>query len=252
MDRMIHVALNTMRNLRLDQTANAQNLANTNVPGYRRDLSVARGNAFLQAMDQYESRVYTVTTDTSRFSDAPGELRSTGEPLDVAIRGEGYFFVDPLSGMGPALSRRGDLGRDAEGFLIDGAGSRLLSADLQPIAVPDFREIVVDAGGRIFVEPQDAPAGTRVEAGLIGTTLAEGIELTKSADAHLRPVRGDLPPPDQRAQIEQGYLETSNVDPVGELVSNLEIQRRFELSVKLVSTAQEIDEAGTRIMRLPG
>lgn len=250
MDKMVFVALNTMRNLRVDQTNNAQNLANANVPGYRRDLPATRDSAFLEALDQYRSRVLTQVSDVTTFASEPGALRQTGETMDLALRAEGWFFVQPPSGE-TALSRRGDLGLDAERRLVDGAGNLLLGNDLEPIEVPAFREFVVDERGGIFIEPFDAPAGTRLQIGVLGTTLAEGATLAKFADGQIRPLNSELPEPDQRARITQGMLEASNVDTIGALIANLEGQRQFELSVKLISEAQKIDEAGTRIMSMP-
>jgi flagellar basal-body rod protein FlgF len=52
--------------------------------------------------------------------------------------------------------------------------------------------------------------------------------------------------------LTQGFLENSNVDTIGSLIQNIESQRQFEMSVKFIALAQEIDEGGTRIMRLPG
>ena len=61
MDRMIHVALNSLQNLRLDQRINAQNLANMNVAGFRKDLPASRSSTFLGNMEQFEGR-YVVTS----------------------------------------------------------------------------------------------------------------------------------------------------------------------------------------------
>ena len=60
-----------------------------------------------------------------------------------------------------------------------------------------------------------------------------------------------LPAPDQLGQIVQGSIEGSNVNTVDELVSSIDTQRAFEIAVKFVKQAQEIDERGTEIMRMP-
>ena len=57
---------------------------------------------------------------------------------------------------------------------------------------------------------------------------------------------------DQQAQIVQGSLEGSNVDSLEALLKNIEGQRTFELNIKFISQAKDLDEATTRIMRLPG
>ena len=104
MDRMIHVALNSLQNLRLDQRINAQNLANMNVAGFRKDLPASRSSAFLGNMEQFESRYFVTASDKMEFSREEGLVRRTEGKLDFALRGPGDFFIDPKSGMPPALS----------------------------------------------------------------------------------------------------------------------------------------------------
>lgn len=253
MDRNIHIALNNMRNIGSEMTVNAQNMANVNVPGYRADLAVTREAQFVEAFDQFRSRVFSQEGRESLFSAEPGSLQNTGEPLDAAIRGEGYFFVEPSSGAGAALSRRGDFGFDADRFLVDGAGNRLLDTTLSPIQLPEARRVVVEETGQIQLELFGVPEGTFVAGPVIATTLAQDAALIKSPDGHIRPANeAVLPQPDQRARISQGFLESSNVNTITALVKNIESQRQFEMSVKFIALSKEIDEGTSRIMRLPG
>ncbi|MFD1510736.1 flagellar hook-basal body complex protein [Lacimonas salitolerans] len=253
MDRNIHIALNNMRNIGSELRVNAQNMANMNVPGFRSDLAVTRQAQFVEAFDQFRSRVYSQQVDTSLFSSEPGNLQNTGQDLDVAIRGDGYFFIEPATGGDNALSRRGDLGYDAERFLVDGAGNRVLDTGLAPIQLPQARRIVIQETGQIDLELFGAPEGTLVPGPIIATTLAEDRVLAKSPDGHIRTADGQgvLPQPDQRARLAQGSLENSNVNSIASLVSNIESQRHFEMSVKFIALAQEIDEATSQVMRLP-
>ena len=93
MDRMIHLALNSLKALRVDQRINAQNLANIQVPGFKKDMPVTRSGLFLTAMDQYNSRIFVSTESELKFSDAEGFVERTEGKLDFAIRGPGYFFI---------------------------------------------------------------------------------------------------------------------------------------------------------------
>lgn len=252
MDRNIHIALNNMRNIGSELTINSQNMANVNVPGYRADLVVTREAQAVQSFDEFRSRVFSQQGKEALFSSEQGSLQNTGEPMDAAIRGEGYFMIAPATGGEPALSRRGDFGFDSERFITDGAGSRLLDTEMNPIQLPEARRIVVEETGQIQVELFGAPEGTFVPGPIIGTTTAEGVDLVKSVDGHIRPSKDEpLPKPDQRARISQGFLESSNVNTITALVKNIESQRQFEMSVKFISLAQEIDEGTSRIMRLP-
>ena len=251
MDRMIHVAVNALKNMRMDRTVNANNLANANVPGFRRDMPMGRDSAFLESLDEFSSRVFTQASNASQFEQESGQLVNSGEHMDVAIRGDGYFFIQPASGGEMALSRRGDFGLDSQRQLVDGVGNLVLSDTLDTIEVPEFREFAIDEQGAIFIEPVDAPIGTRVEVGRLGTTLAAGVTLSKSADSHIRPIEGPLPQTDQAVLIAHGFLESSNVNTVTELIANIEGQRQFEMSVKFIKTAKELDERTSQLMRMP-
>ena len=252
MDRMIHLALNSLKTLRVDQRINAQNLANIQVPGFKKDMAITRSSAFLTALDQYDSRSFVTVDDKLRFSDEEGYIERTEGKLDFAIRGPGYFFISPANGGDPALSRRGDLTLLPDGKLIDGAGNQMLDNNLQPITLPSARRVIIDDAGKIVIEPFGSPEGTRQEVGILGTTLAENIELFKTQDGQIRAVEGDLPIADQRAKIIQGSLERSNADSLEALLKNIEGQRTFELNVKFIKEAEKMDQASSRLMQLPG
>ena len=80
--------------------------------------------------------------------------------------------------------------------------------------------------------------------------MAENVPLEKSLDGAIPP-DGTIPPADQQAKILNGSLETSNVNTVEELVENIKRQREYELNVKLISIARDLDEAGASLMRMP-
>lgn len=248
---MIHLALNSLKVLRVDQRINAQNLANLQVPGFKKDIAVTRSSAFLTAMDQYNSRIFVTADDTLKFSDKEGFIKRTGGKLDFAIRGQGYFFIQPENSDKPALSRRGDFSLLPNGDLVDGAGNKMLDNQLQPINLPPARKIMIDDAGKIIVEPLDSPEGTQQEIGILGATRAEGVELIKGGDGQIRPADGELPIADQQAIIVQGSLEGSNAEALDALLKNIEGQRTFELNVKFIKQAEQLDEAASRIMRLP-
>ena len=139
---------------------------------------------------------------------------------------------------------------NADNQLTDGAGALMLNNELQPIVLPPFRDISIGEDGRITITPIGAEPGEVVQAGFLGTTLAQGVELEKSADGGIRQPDGTVPPADQQPQILKGALETSNVNPVEELVETIRRQREYELNVKLISIARDLDEAGASIMRM--
>lgn len=251
MDRLIFTALNTIQFAQEDNIIRSNNLANVSVPGYRKDLEPKVVNTgFLDAMEQFDTRAYAIREGRNRFSREPGRLDYTEQPTDVAITGDGFFFIQTPSGE-PALSRRGDFRVDTQGQLIDGAGNLVLSANLQPITLPPYRSISIGEHGMISLELVGGEPGEIQETVQIGTTLAEAVELKKHADGHIRMTDGTLPPADQNTRMIQGYLESSNVNSVEELVESMQRQRAYEINIRIISTARELDESGATLMRMP-
>ena len=155
MDRMIYTALNSLSNSRFDQRVNAQNLANLNVPGFKKDLSTVRASTFLANMDQYQSRYFAQASQETLFSSQNGAIQRTDERMDFAIRDAGYFFIEPKNGADIALSRRGDFAITGDRFLTDGAGNYMLDNDMNKINVPQNRDLIIDESGVVLIEPID-------------------------------------------------------------------------------------------------
>jgi flagellar basal-body rod protein FlgF len=252
MDRMIHTVMNSITNMQEKRTISAQNLANQHVPGFRRDLPTDGETRFVAELDSLNARAFQTTRAAAQFSDAQGFLDSTGNPYDIAIAEEGYFYAQREGGE-PGLSRRGDLRVGPDGMLRDGGGQMVLNADLEPIIVPPNQGLQVTEVGQIFIEPLGAQPGERVEVAVIATMIPpEGMRLEKNLDGLIRPAEAEMPAPDQAAKILQGTLEGSNVNATEELIASIEMQREFELNIKLIAQAKELDEAGASLMRLPG
>ena len=252
MDRLIYTALNAITTLREVQATTAQNLSNLSVPGFRRDFPDEGVPRYLEAPDTQVSRVYQTERGPQAFSERAGLLERTDEPMDVAIADEGYFFIEPPGGGDPALSRRGDLMVQADGTLTNGAGEAMLGTNNVPIRLPPFRSLLVDAVGQLLIEPLDGPPGERVLAGTLATVVPEGVDLRKSDDGRIRTVDGSpLPLPDQRARVMQGVREGSNVNNLEELIGTIELQRAFEMNMRMIQTAREVDESGAALLRVP-
>jgi flagellar basal-body rod protein FlgF len=103
----------------------------------------------------------------------------------------------------------------------------------------------------VLVQQPGAPIGELTSAGFIGSTTTELNQLTKNLDGQIRKADGTVPDPDQTGKFGQGFLEASNVNAIEELVRNLDMQRQFEINVKLIKKASDIDSAGTKLMSLP-
>ncbi len=254
MDKLIHTALNTMHSARLKQVTSAQNLSNAQVPGFRGDEIGGRfGSVYLYANDQLETRVFAKKSEPGLFSDEQGEMRLTGQQTDVSIEGDGYFMVENQFGV-LGMSRRGDFTISNDGTLVNRAGEVVLDTSLVAMTIPPFREIFIAENGQVFIEPIGGEPGVRQLINQIATTSSEGLNLIKDTDGTIRPEGGiDRTQfnADQNVRLKQGYIETSNVSVFDELVNNVDVQKQYQLNVKLISLAKKIDEAGASLLRLP-
>ena len=250
MDKFIFTAMNTVNNIYDNRSVRAQNMANISVPGYRRDLGTkSSGTAFPDVMNSFQSRAFALKDDDNIFESAPGQLSQTNEAMDIAIRGDGYFLVKGLGDI--SLTRRGDLSLDKDGFLVNGANASVLDTDLNPIKVPANRSITFSENGEIIIEPVGAEFGTRQLVGQLAMTSAADIKLKKFIDGEIRALDGRIPEIDQKPRVIQHNVELSNVNITEELVNSIEDQRQYEINIKLISTAQELDEGTSSLMRLP-
>ena len=115
----------------------AANLANAQTPGYRAERAYFQ--SVLAAEDAETSQVGKAVNrfglvGGSRLSFAQGPLRKTGNPLDIAIEGEGFFAIQTAKGI--HFTRDGNFHRSQIGTLVTAAGEPVLSQTKQPIAIP--------------------------------------------------------------------------------------------------------------------
>ena len=249
MDRSIYTALNSMNILRDNKSVTAQNLANVNVTGFQKDIQINFESVYLDRDKGIDPRVMALQ-EPGGFDATPGPMQQTGSPLDLAVDGFGYFIVKPANGI-TALSRRGDFKVSADGTLRDGTGTQPLSVDLEPISIPPHRKISISGDGIIEIEPLNAPIGQTVQVAQLATTFGSEVPLGKTIDGFVRPIDGSIPAPDNRTILLSGFLEGSNVQSVDELVTGIDQSRAYEINVKFITTAQEIDEASASLMRMP-
>ena len=250
MDRLAQTALSALRQMQDNKFDLAHNLANVNVPGFRRDLPNEGNAGFLKELEKLSAKVLPLETDTRKFSNEAGQLQNTGLETDVAVLNQGFFYIQPENGE-IALSRRGDLGLNAENQLVNGVGDLVLSDGLEPIILPTFTSMSITDIGEVLVQQAGAPDGQLTSVGFIGSTSSEIDQLVKSLDGNIRKADGTVPAADQTARFGQGFLESSNVSAIEELIRNIDMQRQFEINVKLIKKASDLDSAGAKLMNLP-
>jgi flagellar basal-body rod protein FlgG len=170
-----------------------------------------------------------------------GALQMTGNPFDVAIKGEGYFMITLPSGE-TGYTRDGSFQLDQDGQLVTSEGY-----DVQPgITIPpDAVDVTINASGEVLVKLQNQTALTNVgqiqlasfanDAGLeaIGNNLVLETEASGTAIV-------SNPGEPGYGQLEQGALETSNVNIVQEITSLIQAQRAYEMNSKIIQTGDEM------------
>lgn len=248
MDRSLYIAMNGAKQTLLAQTANANNLANTQTTGFKSDFEQFRSMpAFGPG---YPTRVYTMTerpgTDLSI-----GSLQTTGRDLDIAINGEGWFAVRAKDGT-EAYTRAGDLRITPQGLLENGAGQQLLGEQGEPIAIPPAQKVEIGRDGTISIIPQGSNATTVAQLDRIKLVNPGNENLEKGQDGlmHLKQAGGAPPPPDANVKLVQGSLESSNVNAVSAMVEMIELARNFELQTKVMKNADDNAGMTAKLMQM--
>ena len=145
MDRLIYTALTAMRAQAATQGVTANNLANAQVPGFRRELA-SLGAQWLSGQALGETRVEADAVVRTAVLDA-GAVIATGAPLDVAVDGSGWIAVQAADGA-EAYTRRGDLRIAPSGVLETGDGHAVLG-DAGPLTVPPGAAPTIAPDGQV-------------------------------------------------------------------------------------------------------
>jgi len=239
----------------LETTAN--NIANVNTPGFKRaevifSEVIADGAAPTTRVEDLAragfARSGGVRVDTRNAISAQGELRQTGEMLDVAIEGPG--FIELLGPEGQVwLWRGGRLSINRDGYL---AGPQDLALKAL-ISIPDDATgIAIDRSGVVVAQTADEG---QVELGQITLVRVEsdaGVERVDGgvfrAASEARTVE-DIPGEAGAGTIAQGMVEESNVDFSEAMIELLMIQRAYAASAQIVQSADQISSITNNLKR---
>jgi len=246
MDRSLYIAMSGAKQTLLAQTANANNLANTQTTGFKSDLEQFRSRPVYGA--GFPTRVYAMN-DKPGVDFSTGAMQTTGGDLDVAINGEGYLAVQGADGK-EAYTRAGDLHITPEGFLQTGAGLPVLGQD-GPITIQPAEKVTIGSDGTISIIPLGSGnATTQVEVGRIKLVKSASEDLEKSTDGLLRAKNGQPVAINADVRLAQGVLEGSNVNAISAMVDMIELARNFEMQTKVMKSVDENSAAGAKLMQM--
>lgn len=242
----------------------SHNIANSSTTGFKasqtrfqaviREVTLNAEEAGLfttaQPGDIIQEGMGTLLTETSHLF-SQGSLQQSGQPLNMAISGEGFFQVtDPTGAI--RYTRSGDFQRDAVGRLVNRDGHYLTPA----ITIPqEVGEVYVDAAGQVL----GRPAGGNGEPQILGTIqiaafanvdglVNVGRNNFAAGDAS-GPAQLDAPGAGGRGTLLGGFIENSNVDLGQEMVTLLRTQRTYSLSLRALQLADQLHGMANELPR---
>ncbi len=248
MDRALFLAMSGAKQNMQAMQLRANNLANVSTTGFRADLAQARS---MQAYgDGLPSRVFSMTERPGN-NFQQGSVITTGRDLDVTVQGDGWISVLDKTGA-EGLTRNGNLQIDETGLLMNGNGHLVLGETGAPITLPvPLAKVEIGNDGTISVRPQGAPADAMEIVDRIKLVRPNNQDLYKDVNGLFRAKDPNAAyDADANVKILTRALEGSNVNAVGEMTSLIDLQRQFEMQVKMMSTAEDMDKSSDSLLRM--
>lgn len=241
MDNAAYVALSRLTAQQRAMDVTAGNIANANTSGYKTErvlfsdwLAKQRGTDAPRG-----GGAIAYTQDRATYRDQQdGSLTHTGNPLDIAIAGDGLFTVQ--TARGPRLTRAGRFGLMPDGTIADAAGEALLDRNGRPLQLSQTDTNIAIAGDGTIATPNGA-------IGRIGIVRADDPLRLQAEGGQLARTDGTTSAVDT-PKLVQGALEESNVQPVLELTRMTNDLREFQFVSQFVQG--EADRRQTAIDRI--
>ncbi|MDF1793186.1 MAG: flagellar basal-body rod protein FlgF [Thalassobaculaceae bacterium] len=238
MENSIYIGLSRQAALRRQMSQVANNIANMNTTGFKRELMIYQA---------YETKIPFaqendfVIDKGSAIDHQPGAMHKTGNTFDLAIAGPGFFQVD--DGTGTYYTRNGTFSLDENNQLVTNQGHTVLDAAGDPIFVPRSDEkIVIETDGSVKL-------GDEVFGQLAVVEFDNPVGLKKVRNSLFE--TDELPRPAENSAVQQGLIESSNVNPITELTTMIEVSRMYEAVKNLISTESEREQQAIQRLARP-
>ncbi len=235
---VLHVALSGQMALQNQLTSIANNVANVTTPGFR-----AEGGRFAALVSrQKPGPVSYVTAGGAYIDRRPGALKQTGNPLDVAVRGDAWMAVQGPGGI--IYTRDGRMRMTPAGALVSAEGYPVLDVSGSPITLKP------KAGApKIAQDGMITQGGAQI--GAIGLfSISRQARLQRRGNSGVVPDREPEPVVDFRnAGIMQGFIEESNVNGALEMARLIEVSNAFR---QLSSSMEESERSMVQAIRTLG
>jgi len=235
MDNGIYIALSRELGLFRDMDATANNIANANTAGYNAEHMLFR--SYLVKDDPRPRMAFAHDIATFRRTDM-GSLRTTGNALDIAIAGPGYFVVE--TPLGERYTRAGNFQVDGRGVLITPDGYPVLDTAGQRIIFnEDDHDISIGEAGNLKVNGEDRA--------IIGVVEFGNEQLMERLSSSLFKT-DEIPTLTETSRVVQGVLEESNVQPVIELTHMMAISREVSNTAKFIETMYDLQRKASNTL----
>lgn len=223
------VLLSNQQALQSSMDVIANNVANASTTGFKRE-----GVEFSTMVTRPASgESLNFVGDRASYRDtSTGPIQPTGNPLDLAIQGKGYFQVRSADGT-THYTRSGALRLDTQGEIVTQSGQVVLSDGGQPISIPDTTTDL-NISGDGFVSARTDNGVNLFQLGKIGVVQFDNDQAMEAEGNGLYKTK-QVSTPATDSSVVQGSLEQSNVQPVMEMTDMIKITRMYEQTVNLIS-----------------
>lgn len=247
MDNFIFTAMSGAKENMLNQQLHMNNIANASTTGFRADFAAARSQPVFGP--GLPTRVYSMSENPGTDFKS-GSMISTGNSLDVAIKGDGFFAVLDKNGT-EGYTRAGNFKLTETGMLTTGAGLPVLG-DGGPVTIPPSSKIEITGDGTISIVPDGAENNSTAVVGRLKLVNPQLTDLKKSESGLLVQKNAQPAEADATVSLVSGVVESSNVNAIAEMVDMISLARQYEMQVKLMKKAEEMDQSSAQLIRLQG
>ncbi|MGQ9720136.1 MAG: flagellar basal-body rod protein FlgF [Candidatus Jordarchaeum sp.] len=218
--------ISTLGALRQERRFNviSNNLSNCNTVGFKKDIPIFK-TIIHRSSNLSENQI----GDETVLSLTQGDLQKTGNELDLAIEGEGFFKIDTPSGV--RYTRAGNFKLNTNKTLVNNNGYPVLGEN--GIIRIDGKNIVVEVDGTVRVDGE-------VVGKIVLVTFNNLKALRKEGDYNFF-TNNQEEKFVQKSKILQGFLENSNVDPINAMIELIETFRIYESCIKLIQSQDEMN-----------
>jgi flagellar basal-body rod protein FlgF len=241
MDALIYTLMSGAERSLHAQQVHANNLANIETNGFRADLELATSEPVKNGYG-YDTR-HMSQLQANGVASREGPMRQTGRDLDVAIAGQGYFAVQYQDS--EAYTRAGNFTVDQNGALT--LNGKPVLGDGGPIVLPPYTRMQIGEDGTISVQAAGQSDMQPIDKLKMVKPAADAV--TKNSAGLIVSRSGQPLTTDESVAVRGGFLEGSNVSAIEEMVATMNLNREFEIQMKLYRAADEMAETGNRLVR---